>query len=84
MANLIVSTTHNNTAMNTAVTRVAEDYLDGKPERVKRLGGRFAAMVLMPSTLSLEVVSVADRVIHYDVLTEDGRAAFQNAFVCFE
>ena len=32
MANLIVSTTHNNTAMNTAVTRVAEDYLDGRPE----------------------------------------------------
>ncbi|VAX35252.1 NAD-reducing [NiFe] hydrogenase HoxFUYH(E), subunit beta (HoxH) [hydrothermal vent metagenome] len=29
MANLIVSTTHNNTAMNTAVTKVAEEYLSG-------------------------------------------------------
>jgi NAD-reducing hydrogenase large subunit len=29
MANLIVSTTHNNTAMNMAVTKVAEDYLTG-------------------------------------------------------
>ncbi len=29
MANLIVSTTHNNKAMNAAVTRVAEDYLSG-------------------------------------------------------
>ncbi len=29
MANLIVSTTHNNTAMNTAVTKVAEDHLSG-------------------------------------------------------
>lgn len=37
MANLIVSTTHNNTAMNTAVTRVAEDYLDGKPELTEGL-----------------------------------------------
>jgi NAD-reducing hydrogenase large subunit len=30
MANLIVSTTHNNEPMNRAVTRVAEDYLSGK------------------------------------------------------
>ncbi|MCK5082077.1 MAG: Ni/Fe hydrogenase subunit alpha [Candidatus Omnitrophica bacterium] len=29
MANLIVSTTHNNKSMNAAVTRVAEDYLSG-------------------------------------------------------
>jgi NAD-reducing hydrogenase large subunit len=32
MANLIVSTTHNNSAMNEAVQRVAADHLDGKPE----------------------------------------------------
>jgi NAD-reducing hydrogenase large subunit len=32
MCNLIVSTTHNNNAMNRAVTRVAETYLSGKPE----------------------------------------------------
>jgi NAD-reducing hydrogenase large subunit len=31
-ANLIVSTTNNNTAMNRAVTKVAEDHLSGKPE----------------------------------------------------
>ncbi|GAB4231733.1 MAG: Ni/Fe hydrogenase subunit alpha [Acidobacteriota bacterium] len=31
-ANLIVSTTSNNEPMNRAVTRVAEDYLSGKPE----------------------------------------------------
>ncbi|MFN2115996.1 MAG: Ni/Fe hydrogenase subunit alpha [Anaerolineae bacterium] len=32
MANLIVSTTNNNEAMNTAVTKVAEDHLTGQPE----------------------------------------------------
>ncbi len=32
MANLIVSTTNNNTPMNMAVQRVAEDHLSGKPE----------------------------------------------------
>ena len=31
MANLIVSTTHNNEPMNRAVTRVAKDYISGKP-----------------------------------------------------
>jgi NAD-reducing hydrogenase large subunit len=31
MANLIVSTTHNNTAMNLAIQKVAEDSISGKP-----------------------------------------------------
>ncbi len=32
MANLIVSTTNNNEPMNRAVTKVAQDYISGKPE----------------------------------------------------
>jgi NAD-reducing hydrogenase large subunit len=32
MCNLIVSTTHNNEPMNRAITKVAKDYLTGKPE----------------------------------------------------
>ena len=57
----------------------------GKPERVRRLGGRFAAMVLMPSSLSLDVSEVNDDgVIHFDVLTAEGQAAFQNGFLCYE
>ena len=75
---------HGTATMALSVSRLVDEYLDGRPDRVKRLGGRFAAMVLMPSTLSLAVASMADGVIHYDVLTEDGQAAFQNAFVCFE
>ena len=75
---------HGTATMALAVSRLVDGYLDGRPERVRRLGGRFAAMVLMPSTLSLEVVGVDDGVIHYDVRTEDGQAAFQNAYLCFE
>jgi acyl dehydratase len=75
---------HGTATMALAVSRLMKEHLDGKPERVRRLGGRFAAMVLMPSTLSLEVVSVDDGVIHYDVRTEDGQAAFQNAFLCYQ
>lgn len=40
MANLIVSTTSNNEPMNRAVTRVAEDYISGKPEITEGLLNR--------------------------------------------
>lgn len=40
MANLIVSTTNNNQSMNTAVQRVAAEYLDGKPEITEGLLNR--------------------------------------------
>ena len=75
---------HGTSTMALAVSRLVNEYLDAEPRRVRRLGGRFAAMVLMPSTLLLEVAAVEDGVIHYDVLTEDGRKAFQNAYLCFE
>ncbi|MCD4831174.1 MAG: Ni/Fe hydrogenase subunit alpha [Anaerohalosphaeraceae bacterium] len=40
MANLIVSTTHNNVPMNTAVTKVAEEYISGVPEITEGLLNR--------------------------------------------
>ncbi|OVE75687.1 Ni/Fe hydrogenase subunit alpha [bacterium F11] len=40
MANLIVSTTNNNQSMNTAVQRVAEEYLNGKPKITEGLLNR--------------------------------------------
>jgi NAD-reducing hydrogenase large subunit len=40
MCNLIVSTTHNNVPMNTAVTKVAEEYISGVPEVTEGLLNR--------------------------------------------
>jgi len=40
MANLIVSTTSNNVPMNLAVTRIAEEYISGKPEITEGLLNR--------------------------------------------
>ena len=40
MANLIVSTTHNNEPMNRAVQKVAEDHISGKPEITEGLLNR--------------------------------------------
>ena len=75
---------HGTATMALAVSRLVDEYLNGQPERVRRLGGRFAAMVLMPSTLSLEVVALEEGLIHFDVHTEDGQTAFQNAFLAYE
>lgn len=75
---------HGTATMALSVSALVNACLDGDPTRVRRLGGRFAAMVLMPSTLTVNVQSVADGVIRYQVLTADGRPAFQNAFLCFD
>ncbi len=75
---------HGTATMAMSVSRLVDEYLDGDPGRVKRLGGRFSAMVLMPGTLKLEVVAVEKGVIHYDVHTADGQTAFQNAYLCFQ
>lgn len=75
---------HGTATMARAVSALVDRCLDGDPTRVRRLGGRFAAMVLMPSTLTVNVQQVEHGVIRYQVITEDGRPAFQNAFLCFD
>jgi acyl dehydratase len=74
---------HGTATMALAVTRLVDAYLGGDPTRVRRLGGRFSAMVLMPSTLRLSV-SAHDKTLFYAVFTQDGEAAFSQGFLCFE
>lgn len=74
---------HGTATMAMAVTRLVDEYLSGDPSRVRRLGGRFAAMVLMPSMLSLEVAAVEDDTVFFNVRTADGQVAFQNGYLCF-
>jgi NAD-reducing hydrogenase large subunit len=45
MANLIVSTTNNNEPMNQAVTKVAQDYISGKPEITEGLLNRIEVAI---------------------------------------
>ena len=75
---------HGTATMALAVSRLVDEYLGGDPGRVRRLGGRFAAMVLMPSVLSIDVSRVEEGCIFYDVHTADGQAAFKNAYLCFD
>ena len=67
-----------------AVTRLVDACLGGDPGRVRRLGGRFAAMVLMPSTLSLQIHSREDGVLFFSLFTQDGQPAISHGFLCFD
>ncbi len=75
---------HGTATMALAVTRLVDEYLGGASTRVRRLGGRFSAMVLMPSTLRLTVSGSDDNTLFYTVFTQDGEAAFSQGFLCFE
>jgi len=75
---------HGTAAMALAVSRLIDEFLGGDPRRVRRIGGRFSAMVLMPSTLSLEVRGRERGTLFFTVLTEDGQSAFGGGFLGYE
>ena len=74
---------HGTATLALAVTRIVDDDADGDPARIRRLGGRFAAMVLMPSMLELKTQQVDD-VISFAVMNGDGATAIRDGFVCLE
>jgi acyl dehydratase len=74
---------HGTATMALAVTRLVDSYLDGDATRVRRLGGRFTAMVLMPSTITLEIESEAPGVLFFRVLAATGEPAFSSGFLCY-
>ena len=47
------------------------------------LGGRFSAMVLMPSVLTLEILGDVAGTLFFEVRTEAGDVAFSQGFLCY-
>ena len=72
---------HGTATLALAVSEIVNLYADGDPTRVTRLGGRFAAMVLMPSTITLQSHQQG-KIISYQVLNETGQTAISGGFVC--
>ncbi|MGE0484099.1 MAG: MaoC/PaaZ C-terminal domain-containing protein [Gammaproteobacteria bacterium] len=72
---------HGTASLALAVSRVVEDVLDGEPQRVRRLGGRFRAPVLLPDTLELVMAAAADGVVRFELLTPRGGRAIEQGFV---
>lgn len=74
---------HGTATMALAVSRIIHEILAGDSARVTRLGGRFNAMVLMPSTITLAVHGDRKGLVSYTVYTENGDAAIRQGFVCY-
>lgn len=76
---------HGSATLALAVSRVVDHAADGDPTRVRRLGGMFRGMVLMPSEIRLRLLAdeVADegRVIVWDVLNAERQPAITKGFV---
>ena len=67
--------------MAMAVSRIVNDCLDGQAARVRRIGGRFRAMVRMPSKLTLALVEPRDDVFGFRLVTPDGEPAIDQGYV---
>jgi acyl dehydratase len=74
---------HGTATMALAVSTIVGQLLDGDSTRITRLGGRFRAMVLMPSTITLTIQANENGVVAYTVFTADDKPAISQGFVCY-
>lgn len=62
---------HGTASLALATSAVVNEILDGKPERVKRVGGRFSSMVFMPSSLHIKTRTEGSQ-IYFSLYNEAG------------
>ncbi len=76
---------HGTATLAHGVSRVVAQETDGQPERVKRIAGRFSAMVFMPSQVTVRILSreagTDGEVVRFEVWTEDGKPAVRDGLV---
>ena len=72
---------HGTATLALAVSKLVDEFLDGAPDRVRRIGGQFRAMVLMPSTIALEVLGQSADTLFFQVLTEGAEPAISQGFL---
>ncbi len=72
---------HGSATLALAVSRLVDTHLGGDPTRVRRLGGRFTAMVMMPSTLELEVGGRAEDGLVFQVRNDAGETVFADGYL---
>ncbi len=76
---------HGTATLAMGVSRVIALEADNQPERVKRIACRFGAMVLMPSEVSVRILSreatPEGDAVHFEVRTEDGGPAVRDGLV---
>ena len=79
---------HGTATLALGVSATISTVANGNPERVRRIRGRMASMVLMPSTVTVRVLDVTpvdgQDVTRFEVLTEDGGPAINQGLVFFD
>jgi acyl dehydratase len=79
---------HGTATLALGVSATISTVAKGNPERVRRIRGRMASMVLMPSTVTVRVQDVTpvggQDVARFEVLTEDGGPAINQGLVFFD
>ncbi len=71
---------HGTASLALAVSRVVEGRLGGDYETVREIGGRFGAMVAMPSTCRLHMADASDGV-RFELSSQDGGPAIRDGYV---
>lgn len=74
---------HGTATLALAISALVDHCVGGEPDRVTRLGGRFAAMVFMPSEIQLEIGHPVDDCIGYRVLNAQGQEAISQGFLAY-
>lgn len=77
---------HGTATLATGVSKVVDTCADGDPTAVRRIVGRFRAMVYMPSTITVRVLDETtlddgSRAVQFDILTEAGGPAVDGGAV---
>lgn len=62
---------HGTATLALAVSAIVDGLLGGDPRRVRRIAGRFAGMVLMPATLSVQVTVQTEAGTFFDVRIDE-------------
>lgn len=76
---------HGTATLALAVSRIVEVETEKQPEQVRRVAGRFGAMVLMPSETVVRILSREPSpqgdIIRFEVLNAEGKLAVSNGLV---
>jgi acyl dehydratase len=76
---------HGTATLALAVSQILRAEAENKPERVRRVAGRFSAMVLMPSQITVNILSrqtaTEGDVVRFEVRNSEGALAVSNGLV---
>lgn len=72
---------HGTATLALAVSGVVNACIDGDVTRVRRIGGRFSAMVPVPDTLTLDITRRGPDSVRYRVLNGQGQEAITQGFL---